>query len=289
MSDSGASSEECEEYVVEKILSRRVRKGKVEYYLKWKGYDAEADNTWEPEEHLDCKDLIKEFEANRTKEAEKDGKKEAPKGGKSKTDAKPTTSSQRRRDSARSETDKENVDTKDSKKKQSEEKNPKEKSTKSGKDDKKDKEGSEKSKNKDSKSSDSSGSKKQKDEDEKMDISEASDSEEVPLKSASKDSKKDQQSTSKKGKEPTKEKSKESTFEAEGIPKPNDPNGFDKGYEAQRILGATDAGGILHLILQFKGHDQAEMIPASVVNLKIPQMVIKFYEDKLLWYSDNEE
>uniref|UniRef100_A0A1B0AA34 Chromo domain-containing protein n=1 Tax=Glossina pallidipes TaxID=7398 RepID=A0A1B0AA34_GLOPL len=65
--------------------------------------------------------------------------------------------------------------------------------------------------------------------------------------------------------------------------------GFDKGLQAENILGASDSNGGLYFLIQFKGVDQAEMVPASVANIKIPQMVIKFYEERLSWYSDNEE
>ena len=59
---------EAEEYEVETIVSKRLRKGrlkwcassthissgKAEYLVKWKGWEDPDDNTWEPIGNLEC-------------------------------------------------------------------------------------------------------------------------------------------------------------------------------------------------------------------------------------------
>lgn len=57
MSEAAQSSDEVSQvgdelYIVEKILDmRKTKKGHIEYLIKWKGYDNESDNTWEPMEN----------------------------------------------------------------------------------------------------------------------------------------------------------------------------------------------------------------------------------------------
>ena len=58
--------EEDEEYVVEKVLDKRISPNgiKTEYLLKWKGFGFE-DCTWEPSENMNCDDLMEAYEKER--------------------------------------------------------------------------------------------------------------------------------------------------------------------------------------------------------------------------------
>ncbi|CAH0549106.1 unnamed protein product [Brassicogethes aeneus] len=148
-----------EEYVVEKIIDSRINEqGVKEYYLKWIGYD-DKDNTWEPEENLDCPGLISAFEAAQ-KEREKN-KRKAPTA---------TTN-------------------------------------------------------------DSSTLAKRKPIDDKKCL------------------------------------------------------GFDRGLAAEKIIGATDSPGQLMFLIKWSGTDEADLVPAKQANIKCPQVVIQFYEERLKWHS----
>jgi len=168
---SVGGDEEEEEFVVEKILEKRIVGSKTEYLLKWKGY-GENDNTWEPEENLGCPELIQEFEKNwREKQEKLKGKKRGPEA----------------------------------------------------------------------------------------------------LAEHPKESK------SKKAKAPAKE------------PQRAEQTGFDRGLTADKIIGATDSSGELMFLMKWKDTDEADLVPARQANLKCPQVVIGFYEERLTWHTNAAE
>ncbi|EDS28169.1 chromobox protein [Culex quinquefasciatus] len=199
-SDSDSSEEE---YVVEKIVDRRERKGKIEYLLKWKGYDSSA-NTWEPKENLECPELIKAFEDTRVV-PKKEGSKD--------------------------------------KDKKEEKKKPKPSSTT----------GSGSSKRKDS-DADNDGS----DDDDKDDN--------ASIKSS-------------KSKSTTAAADNDATASDDGM------NGFEKGYTPEKILGATEANNELLFLIQWKDKDKAQLVSSKEARKHCPQLVIDFYEERLIWQS----
>jgi len=156
-----------EEYEVQSIIEKRLRKGKVEYLVKWKGWDDPADNTWEPVANLECPEIIEAYEKKL--------------GG--------------------------------------------------------------------DKSSGGSSVKAEK----RKSTTESTDSAKKKAKVESR------------------------------------PKGFSRGLQPEKIIGATNDPGELYFLIKWKGSDEADLVPAKEANVKIPQVVIKFYEERLNWYEDDSK
>ncbi|XP_025194262.1 chromobox protein homolog 3-like [Melanaphis sacchari] len=228
---SSAAEKQVVEYSVEKIIDKRTRNGKVEYFLKWNGY-TDADNTWEPEENLDCEGLIQEFEGILEEHKEK----EQPK-----RNLKRALSDSVATSCALSDADltKEHGKVSPLKKKKISIVDKPDESDKS-------------------------------DELNKPDESDKSDEE---------DNDNDNDAVNNGD-------NSLSEIRENDIPDSYAP---DEEREAEKVIGATNASGQLMFLMKWKGIDEAELISAKVANILYPQIVIKFYEDKVKWNSNAGE
>jgi len=68
----------------------------------------------------------------------------------------------------------------------------------------------------------------------------------------------------------------------------NEPIGFERGFEAEEIIGATDLDGQIMFNIKWKGTDILDWVPAKEANVKCPQIVIKYYESCLTWKTEED-
>ena len=61
-----AEAEQSEDFQVAKVINHRWSKGRLQYFVKWKGLD-ESENSWEDEESLNCTNLIDAYVRSKAK------------------------------------------------------------------------------------------------------------------------------------------------------------------------------------------------------------------------------
>ncbi|XP_032589964.1 chromobox protein homolog 1 [Drosophila grimshawi] len=62
--------------------------------------------------------------------------------------------------------------------------------------------------------------------------------------------------------------------------------GFDRGLIPAQILGASHFSGELMFLMSWKNNNLIGLVPANLANIKCPQVVIEFYEARLIWNDE---
>jgi hypothetical protein len=69
----------------------------------------------------------------------------------------------------------------------------------------------------------------------------------------------------------------------------NEPNGFDRGLKAEKIIGFTTQGGQSMFLVKWKNSNDLDLVLAKEAHKKCPQLVIDFYEKHLSIVENDEQ
>lgn len=315
-SKTGSSSEVDEgEYVVERICDKRTKNGKIEYFLKWKGYP-ESDNTWEPKAHLDCPELIEAFEEDWKAKKEKAKKKPGPSSRRTaSTEPKPSTSRVAPRKTTAKRKRAEPTSDTDASEPSSDESESDLKSSNSSKsskinesrrvarkvlesdtdEDQKSKERVEEKKKRKARAKSSDDDCQDEEEDDKSSSTSSRNpqiaknvtngtragrpSSRAAAKANLSKRPADGQALSPKNKENETEKCEEAMLDEV----------IKGGFEPERIVGATEVTGELMFLIKWKGVNKADLISAKIAKIACPQTVISYFEERLTWEDSVHE
>eukprot|EP00092_Neocalanus_flemingeri_P041352 GFUD01045026.1.p1 GENE.GFUD01045026.1~~GFUD01045026.1.p1 ORF type:complete len:169 (-),score=42.37 GFUD01045026.1:140-646(-) len=65
--------------------------------------------------------------------------------------------------------------------------------------------------------------------------------------------------------------------------------GFSRGLTAEKIIGVRKEPEKMFFLIKWKGSEDTDFVNAKEVKLKIPQVVIEFYEEKLNWFKEDPD
>lgn len=65
--------------------------------------------------------------------------------------------------------------------------------------------------------------------------------------------------------------------------------GFARGLQAEKIIGIRKDLHKLLFLVKWKGTEDKDFVDAKEAKIKIPQVVIEFYEEKLNWFNEPDD
>ena len=65
--------------------------------------------------------------------------------------------------------------------------------------------------------------------------------------------------------------------------------GFARGLQAEKIIGIRKDPEKLRFLVKWKGTEDKDFVDAKEAKIKIPQVVIEFYEEKLNWFNEPDD